>query len=63
LDKFEEMGYDIVNLTINFFLTLFTQCLPERESLKVLDLYLLEGMHNSKLFYELSLAYLRVIED
>ena len=43
-------------------MSLFTICLPETESLKVLDLFLLEGMQSNKLIFDVTLAYLRILE-
>lgn len=62
LAKFEEMQYPIINLSCQFFLSLFTICLPESESLKVLDLFFLEGMKSNKLIFDVTLAYLRILE-
>lgn len=61
LQKFEKMQYPIINLSCQFFLSLFTICLPEPESLKVLDLFLLEGMKSNKLIFDVTLAYLRIL--
>jgi hypothetical protein len=62
LAKFEALNYPLINLSCQFFLSLFTICLPERESLKVLDLFFLEGMQSSKLIFDVTLAYLRCLE-
>ena len=43
MQKFEDMNYPIVNIGAQLFLSLFTMCLPEQESLKILDLIFLEG--------------------
>lgn len=56
------MDYPIINLSCQFFMTLFTMCLPEPESLKVLDLFLLQGMMYNKLLFDVTLAYLRIVE-
>jgi hypothetical protein len=57
------MQYPIINLSCQFFLSLFTICLPEIESLKVLDLFFLEGMQSNKLIFDVTLAYLRILEQ
>ena len=62
LEKFDKMDYPIINLSCQFFMTLFTMCLPESESLKILDLFLLEGMMSNKLLFDVTLAYLRCVE-
>lgn len=62
LQKFNEMNYPIVNIGSQLFLSLFTMCLPERESLKVLDLIFMEGMMNTKLIFDITLAYFRIME-
>ena len=62
LDKFDKMDCPIINLSCQFFMTLFTMCLPEPESLKVLDLFLLQGMMYNKLLFDVTLAYLRIVE-
>jgi hypothetical protein len=62
LAKFNAMKYPIINLSCQFFLSLFTICLPETESVKVLDLFFLEGMKSNKLIFDVTLAYLRILE-
>jgi hypothetical protein len=62
LEKFQEMDYPIVTFSCQFFLSLFTVCLPETESLKILDLFLLEGLNSNKLLFDVTLAYLRILE-
>jgi hypothetical protein len=57
------MQYPIINLSCQFFLSLFSICLPETESLKVLDLFFLEGMQSNKLIFDVTLAYLRILEE
>jgi hypothetical protein len=37
--------------------------LPEQASLRVLDLFLLEGMQSNKIIFDVTLGYLRVIND
>jgi len=44
LKTFETLEYPLVNLTARLFLSLFAHTLPERASLRVLDLFLFEGM-------------------
>ena len=44
LRKFEQLDYPLVNMTARLFLTLFCNALPEHASLKILDLFLLEGL-------------------
>ena len=62
LEKFERMNYPIINYSCQFFLSLFTICLPETESLKILDLFFLEGMMSNKFLFDVTLAYLRILE-
>lgn len=42
LHKFEKEDYPIVALSCQFFMSLFTNCLPEHASLQVLDLFFLD---------------------
>jgi hypothetical protein len=57
------MDYPLVNLTAKLFLSLFSNSLPEEASLRVLDLFFLDGRTSNKVIFDVTLAYLRVIED
>lgn len=61
LQKFEDMQYPIINYSCQFFLSLFTICLPEETSMRVLDIFLLEGLQSNKLLFDVSLAYLKIL--
>lgn len=63
LQKFESLDYPLVNMTARLFLTLFCNALPEHASLKVLDLFLLEGLQSNKIIFDVALGYLKVIES
>jgi hypothetical protein len=63
LAKFEELGYPLVNLTARLYLSLFSHTLPEDASMRVLDLFFLEGMHSDKIIFDVTLGYLRSIES
>ena len=43
-------------------MSIFTNCLPEQASLRVLDLFLLEGMQSNKIIFDVTLAYLSILE-
>lgn len=62
LKTFEQMEYPLVNLTARLFLSLFSNSLPERASVRVLDLFFLEGLHSNKIIFDVTLGYLRIIE-
>ena len=62
LKKFEQLDYPLVNMTARLFLTLFCNAMPEQASLKILDLFLLEGLASNKIIFDIALGYLRVIE-
>ena len=57
------MEYPLVNLTARLFLSLFSNSLPERASVRVLDLFFLEGLHSNKIIFDVTLGYLRIIES
>lgn len=63
LAKFEELGYPLVNLTARLYLSLFSHTLPEDASMRVLDLFFLEGIHSDKIIFDVTLGYLRSIES
>ena len=63
LKTFDAMDYPLVNLTAKLFLSLFSNSLPEEASLRVLDLFFLDGRSSNKVIFDVTLAYLRVIED
>ena len=58
----EKLDYPLVNLTARLYLTLFTNVLPEQASLRVLDLFLLEGMQSNKVIFDIKFGYLSIIE-
>ena len=60
IKKLNELDYPISNLVCQFYLSLFTSCLPEAVSLQVLDLFLLEGA--DRVIYDVTIAYLRLVE-
>lgn len=62
LQTFETLEYPLVNLTAKLYLSLFAHSLPEQASLRVLDMFLLEGMHENKIIFDVTLGYLKVIE-
>jgi hypothetical protein len=43
-------------------MSIFTNVLPEQASLRVLDLFLLEGMQSNKIIFDVTLAYLTILE-
>lgn len=49
-------------MTVGLFLSLFANTLPEQASLRMLDLFLLEGMHSSKVIFDMTIGYLQSIE-
>jgi hypothetical protein len=62
LEVFDSMDFKLVNLTARCYLSLFAHTLPEKASLMVLDLFLLQGMHYNKVIFDITLGYLRCIE-
>ena len=60
--KVKELDFQMINLTPKFFLTLFMNLIPESIGLRVLDIFLLHGMDNNKVLFDIMLAYLKVIE-
>ena len=63
LQKFEKEDYPIVALSCQFIMSLFTNCLPEHASLQVLDLFFLEGLQSNKVIFDVTLAYLGLLEQ
>ena len=47
---------------ISWFISLYTECLPERASLQVLDLFFLHGQKNSKVIFDVALGYLKTLQ-
>jgi hypothetical protein len=62
LKTFDKADYPIIALSCQFFMSLFTHCLPEHVSLQVLDLFFLEGMQSNKVIFDVTLAYLALLE-
>lgn len=60
---FERLEYPIVNLCARLFLSLFSHSLPEETSLRVLDLFFLEGLQSNKIIFDVTFAYLSILED
>ena len=46
---------------ISWFISLYTECLPEDAALKVLDLFLLFGQKNNKVIFDVALGYLKTL--
>ena len=44
LGAFNRMEYPVISFSCKFFITIFTENLPERASLRVLDLFFLTGL-------------------
>jgi hypothetical protein len=59
---FEAQEFYLVNLSARLFLSLFCQSLPEETSIRVLDLIFLKGMSSNKIIFDVTLAYLRLLE-
>jgi len=63
LSKFEELDFPIVNLTARLYLSLFCQPLSEDASFRLLDLFLFEGLNSNKVIFDITLGYLRLLEN
>ncbi len=61
--KVKELDFQMINLTPKFFLTLFMNLLPESIGLRVLDIFLLHGMDNNKVLFDITFGYLKVMES
>lgn len=48
---------------ISWFISLYTECLPEQASLQVLDLFFLFGQKNNKVIFDVALGYLKTLQD
>ena len=48
---------------ISWFISLYTECLPEQASLQVLDLFFLFGQKNNKVIFDIALGYLKTLQD
>lgn len=59
---FDALDYQLVNLTAKLFLSIFAHTLPEETSLRVIDLFLLEGLQSNKIIFDVTLGYLKIIE-
>ena len=62
IKKFEALEYPLISFSCKFFITIFTELLPEEVSLRVLDLFFLTGRQTDKIIFDVSLAYLRILE-
>ena len=47
---------------ISWFISLYTECLPEQASLQVLDLFFLFGQKNNKVIFDVALGYLKTLQ-
>ena len=48
---------------ISWFISLYTECLPEQASLYVLDLFFFQGKSNNKVIFDVALGYLKTLQD
>lgn len=48
---------------ISWFISLYTECLPEQASLEVLDLFFLFGQKNNKVIFDVALGYLKTLQS
>ena len=48
---------------ISWFISLYSECLPEQASLQVLDLFFLFGQKNNKVIFDVALGYLKTLQD
>ena len=48
---------------ISWFISLYTECLPEQASFQVLDLFFLFGQKNNKVIFDVALGYLKTLQD
>ena len=46
---------------ISWFISLYTECLPEQASFQVLDLFFLHGQKNNKVIFDVALGYLKTL--
>lgn len=63
LAAFERAEYPVVNLCARLFLSLFSHSLPEETSYRVLDLFFLEGLQSNKIIFDVTFAYLSILEE
>ena len=47
---------------ISWFISLYTECLPEQASLEILDLFFLFGQKNNKVIFDVALGYLKTLQ-
>ena len=64
LRKFDQLEppFNLIDNSISWFVTIFTESLPEEASLKVLDLFFLCGQKSNKIIFDVTLGYLKVLE-
>jgi hypothetical protein len=62
MKTFQRLEYHLVNLTAKLFLSLFSNSLPERAAYRVFDLFFMEGLTSNKVIFDVTLAYLKIIE-
>lgn len=63
--KFDDpaIQFNLMDNAISWFISLYTECLPEQASLQVLDLFFLFGQKNNKVIFDVALGYLKTLQD
>lgn len=63
--KFDDpkIMFNLMDNAISWFISLYTECLPEKASLQVLDLFFLFGQKNNKVIFDVALGYLKTLQD
>ena len=47
---------------MSWFISLYTECLPEQASLEVLDMFFLYGQTNNKVIFDVAFGYLKTLQ-
>ena len=48
---------------ISWFISIYTECLPEQASLQVLDLFFLYGKMENRVLFNVALGYLSTLQS
>jgi len=63
-EKFDDpaIKFDLMDSAISWFISIYTQCLPEKASLQVLDLFFLYGKMENRVLFNVALGYLSTLQ-
>ena len=64
-EKFDDpsINFNLMDNAISWFISIYTECLPEKASLQVLDLFFLYGKIENRVLFNIALGYLSTLKD